>query len=204
MKATLYDLITSKKFLAALSAIVVYAGGRFGLHIDLDTLDRIFAALLVYVGAQGLADNGKSAAKIAAASGSSKIIVTSMLFTIFLSTVATPACTTVSNVAHAIVDCTKLNVDKIESLTLQLTEKVTDYLIADQPIDWSVLVAKAESAGVDIGACALGPVVNSFLAPAPGRSAPSPEQGQLAHAAFERVRADAGGGAVKTLHAGTL
>lgn len=67
MKATLTDLFTSKKFLAALTAVVVYAAGRFGFDVDPATLDRIFAALLVYVGAQGVADNGKSAAQILAA-----------------------------------------------------------------------------------------------------------------------------------------
>jgi len=64
MKTALLDLFTSKKFLAALAAIIVYVGGRFGFAIDPATLDRIFAALLVYVGAQGIADNGKSAAQI--------------------------------------------------------------------------------------------------------------------------------------------
>jgi len=64
MKTALLDLFASKKFLAALAAIIVYVGGRFGFAIDPATLDRIFAALLVYVGAQGIADNGKSAAQI--------------------------------------------------------------------------------------------------------------------------------------------
>ena len=64
MKTTLIDLFTSKKFLAALSAIVIYGAGRFGLALDPAALDRIFAALLVYVGAQGIADQGKSAAQI--------------------------------------------------------------------------------------------------------------------------------------------
>lgn len=66
MKATLAELLTSKKFLAALAAIVVYVAGRFGFDIDPAALDHIFAALLVYVGGQGLADVGKSAATVAA------------------------------------------------------------------------------------------------------------------------------------------
>jgi hypothetical protein len=66
MKATLLELLTSKKFLAALAAIIVYVAGRFGLDIDPATLDRVFAALLVYVGAQGAADIGKSAAVVKA------------------------------------------------------------------------------------------------------------------------------------------
>jgi hypothetical protein len=67
MKNALLDLFTSKKFLAALTAIIVYIAGRFGFDVDTSVLDRIFAALLVYIGAQGIADNGKSAAQVAAA-----------------------------------------------------------------------------------------------------------------------------------------
>ena len=40
--------------------------GRSGFDVDTAVLDRIYAALLVYVGAQGIADNGKSAAHVAA------------------------------------------------------------------------------------------------------------------------------------------
>lgn len=67
MKQTLTDLFTSKKFLAALTAIIVYVAGRFGFDVDTAILDRIFAAFLVYVGAQGIADNGKSSAQILSA-----------------------------------------------------------------------------------------------------------------------------------------
>ena len=66
MRQTLLDLLTSKKFLAALTAVIVYVAGRFGFNVDTSTLDHIFAALLVYVGAQGAADVGKSAALVRA------------------------------------------------------------------------------------------------------------------------------------------
>jgi hypothetical protein len=67
MKNALLELITSKKFLAALTAVIVYLAGRFGFNVDTAILDRIYAALLVYIGAQGIADNGKSAAQISRA-----------------------------------------------------------------------------------------------------------------------------------------
>jgi hypothetical protein len=67
MKNALLDLFTSKKFLTALTAIIVYLAGRFGFDVDTAVLDRIYAALLVYIGAQGIADNGKSAAQITVA-----------------------------------------------------------------------------------------------------------------------------------------
>lgn len=64
MKRTLLDLVTSKKFLAAVTAVVIYIAGRFGFNVDTAILDRIYLALLAFVGAQGIADNGKEAAKI--------------------------------------------------------------------------------------------------------------------------------------------
>ena len=67
MRQTLIDLFTSKKFLAALTAVIVYVAGRFGFNVDPSTLDHIFAALMIYVGAQGVADHGKSAAEVNAA-----------------------------------------------------------------------------------------------------------------------------------------
>lgn len=71
MKQTLIDLFTSKKFLAALTAVIVYVAGRFGFDVDTALLDRVYAALLVYVGAQGAADLGKSAALVRAATAAS-------------------------------------------------------------------------------------------------------------------------------------
>lgn len=73
MKSALIDLFASKKFLTAVTAIMIYIAGRFGFKLDTTTLDRIYAALLVYVGAQGIADNGKSAAIIAAGTNNSNL-----------------------------------------------------------------------------------------------------------------------------------
>ncbi|MCA1833049.1 MAG: hypothetical protein ABR520_11305 [Mycobacteriales bacterium] len=64
MRQTLIDLFTSKKFLTALTAVIVYLAGRFGFDVDTAVLDRVFAAFLVYIGAQGVADHGKSAAEV--------------------------------------------------------------------------------------------------------------------------------------------
>jgi hypothetical protein len=64
MKTVMLDLITSKKFLAAIAAAIIWAGGRLGFDIDPMLLDRFFVALLLFVGAQGVADMGKGAAKV--------------------------------------------------------------------------------------------------------------------------------------------
>jgi len=66
MKQALAGLFGSKKFLAALTAILVYVGGRFGFDLDTAALDHVWQALLIYVGAQGVADMGKPAAQVKA------------------------------------------------------------------------------------------------------------------------------------------
>lgn len=62
----LRELVGSKKAWAALTAIVVATAGRWGLHIDPAFLDRIDLILVAYLGAQAVADNGKSSALILA------------------------------------------------------------------------------------------------------------------------------------------
>jgi hypothetical protein len=64
MKTAICELVASKKFLAVVIAMVVYVAGRLGFDVNLETLDRLYFALLVYVGAQGLADHGKEAARL--------------------------------------------------------------------------------------------------------------------------------------------
>lgn len=62
---SLLAMLTSKKFIAALVAIVVCLAGNL-LGVDKAMIDRAYAALLVYVGAQGFADVGKGAVQSSA------------------------------------------------------------------------------------------------------------------------------------------
>ena len=66
MKQALLELLESKKFLVAVGSIIIYGVGKLGLHLDPDLVDKIVTALLVYVGAQGVADIGKPAALVTA------------------------------------------------------------------------------------------------------------------------------------------
>lgn len=68
MKTTLTEMLTSKKFIATLVAIAVCVGDKLGLDLDPALLEKIYIALLVFVGAMGVADAGKSAAQIRAVS----------------------------------------------------------------------------------------------------------------------------------------
>ena len=62
---TLLTMVNSKKFIAAIVAVIVYLAGTL-LGADKATIDHIYQAMLVYVGAQSIADAGKSAAQIRA------------------------------------------------------------------------------------------------------------------------------------------
>ena len=66
MKAAILEMLRSKKFLAMISAIVVFGVGRIGIDIDASKLDPVWQMIMVYVGAQGIADAGKAAAQVKA------------------------------------------------------------------------------------------------------------------------------------------
>jgi hypothetical protein len=63
MKDTIKTLLTSKKFLVALAAALVWILGRFGLDLDKEELLGAVTPLWAYVLGQGIADHGKEAAK---------------------------------------------------------------------------------------------------------------------------------------------
>ena len=66
------ELLSSKKFVAVLISLAVWLGGYAGLELDPLTLAPIFGTIIAYILGQGLADQGKSAAKIQAESASKK------------------------------------------------------------------------------------------------------------------------------------
>ncbi len=67
MWETIKGLLKSKKALVAFVTVFAYIAGRFGLGIDTDELVAALSPLFFYVIAQGVADNGKEAAKVGAA-----------------------------------------------------------------------------------------------------------------------------------------
>lgn len=66
----LKSLFQSRKFVAMLAGVVIYAGSRFGFDVDQGDADRIIGLFALYIGAQGAADFGKEAAKVSKATGS--------------------------------------------------------------------------------------------------------------------------------------
>lgn len=60
---TIKNLFGSKKFLAMAGSVIIYLVGTQGLDLSQADADRILGMVALYIGAQGLADHGKEAAK---------------------------------------------------------------------------------------------------------------------------------------------
>lgn len=219
MKQTLLDLFTSKKFLAAVTAITIYVAGRFGFDVDTAVLDRIFAAFLVYVGAQGVADVGKEAEKARSASfrsfgvpqgletgaqlrsSASPLTVLALVVLGLSAAGSMTACTAAQRTATlpAIVDCTSASSAAIGDTAASMRGSCA----TAGATDWKCVTAKAIAAGLQIGGCAfldvLGtPTSTARLAPATGPTPPDRE----GRAAFESYRASQAGGAAFRTAAG--
>jgi hypothetical protein len=59
---TLLDMLQSKKFIAALVALLVALGAKAGLKLDTDLVMMLVSPLWLYILGQGIADHGKEAA----------------------------------------------------------------------------------------------------------------------------------------------
>lgn len=65
LKEVIKALFSSKKFVAALVAMVVWLAGKLGLHLSTEVVSGAIAPLLTYIVGQGIADQGKPAAQVA-------------------------------------------------------------------------------------------------------------------------------------------
>ena len=66
MLTTAKQMLTSKKFLAALVAVIVWLAGKAGLNLNTEELLGAVTPLWAYIVAQGVADHGKAKAEIQA------------------------------------------------------------------------------------------------------------------------------------------
>lgn len=193
MKQALIDLFSSKKFLAALTAVIVYVAGRFGFDVDTVVLDRVFQALLVYVGAQGIADAGKSAALVRAAAAPSSAagtgspiapIAVLALVVLGLGAAGSLACASGSTARQsgaagvvAALDCEAGGIDPaaLEDARSFAEAKVQAWISGVAPADLTGLKAKilADLAPVrsSLGRCAIAgaiAAIAAIAAPTPG------------------------------------
>lgn len=61
------DLLSSKKFLAGLVAMVCWIAAHFGYNVDPTTATEMISPLIGFILSQGIADHGKPAAQVTAA-----------------------------------------------------------------------------------------------------------------------------------------
>lgn len=67
----LTNLLTSRKAIAAVVALIVAIAAKYGLNLDPELVRLVVGVIGVYILAQGIADSGKEGAKIAAAAQAS-------------------------------------------------------------------------------------------------------------------------------------
>ncbi len=199
MKTVLLDLFTSKKFLAAASAVAIYVAGRFGFQLDPAALDRIFAALLVYVGAQGFADVGKSAALIRSGTPGARQLapgvppaepqgwqstiggpLAALVLALGLGVIALqPGCATVRERATvgagALIDC---EAEHLRAGVAELVPLATQAVLAaisgdGRHVDTAPIRAAAHALRSDLGRCALATAIAILATPTkPSAGAP--------------------------------
>lgn len=66
MNQGIKDLLSSKKFLAAIVAVLCWVGLRFGISVDPTQATEAIAPLIAFIVGQGIADHGKEAAIVSA------------------------------------------------------------------------------------------------------------------------------------------
>lgn len=62
---TVREFLTSKKFIVAIVGIILSVAARYNLNLDPDAVEKIVYVIVAYLIAQGWADSGKEAAKVA-------------------------------------------------------------------------------------------------------------------------------------------
>ena len=64
MKQAFKDMFASKKFLVAITAVLISDGAKVGLNVANDVLLPVVVLVASYIVGQGIADAGKEKAKI--------------------------------------------------------------------------------------------------------------------------------------------
>lgn len=65
MKGAVLAMLGSKKAVAAMVGMVVALAAKVGLDLEVSAVMTVVGPVIAYVVAQGIADNGKEAAKVA-------------------------------------------------------------------------------------------------------------------------------------------
>jgi hypothetical protein len=179
------------------SAAIFYVGGAMlggvavTFNLACDAVVAAFAASGKWEALRDvLAKMGRLPPTFKAAGASLVVAITGVALVV----TAVGGCKTASGVAgaggHALIDCGKADPAILADALSDLAS-----LLAGQSPDWNAIEQQAELHGEKIGGCAIAELVQRYLAPEPGRSAPAPESGRAASAALERFRASVAHGA---------
>jgi uncharacterized membrane protein (DUF441 family) len=58
------EFLTNKKFIVAAAGVIIAFSAKHGLNLDPETTQYIVGIVIAYLIGQGIADNGKEAAKV--------------------------------------------------------------------------------------------------------------------------------------------
>lgn len=64
MRSAIAALLSSKKFITALTGVAVAIAAKLGLQLEDELVAAILGVFAIAIGAQGAADHGKEAAKL--------------------------------------------------------------------------------------------------------------------------------------------
>lgn len=99
-------------------------------------------------------------------------------------------------IADSVIDCLGKERPKIDALLFELSPLV----FLSSP-DWAAVYQRAKLAGAEVGGCVIAELVQRYLSPVPGRTAPRGDASWAAHQALEEFRAvEAGGATFRTAY----
>lgn len=87
--------------------------------------------------------------------------------------------------APLLIDCLTQDQTKLDALATEISPLIN----GDMP-NWRLFQKRSIAAGVYVGGCTAAKLIQKYLAPSPGNSAPPPDKGWAAHNSFEEVRAE--------------
>lgn len=187
----LRSLLGSKKFITAIVGIVVALGAKYGLALDPEIIATIVGLFAVLVGAQGLADQGKEAAKAVACAHCGKLpsdppapttpAPIAMLAVLVLGLGASQlGCGTLKDsgkrVADDVVDCmAPALAGSVAELGPAFRDVVKNATAGNGRVDWAPVKAVASPLKSAGSRCAFAAVIAEVLRPKEQPGAPQSE-----------------------------
>lgn len=205
MLTALRALLSSKKFITTLVGVAVAIAARVGFDLDPELVAAILGVFAMLVGAQGLADQGKEAAKVnlqppspTVESGTAAGVITTTLLIMML-----VGCSGLGEragrVAAGVVDCmTPAAKTAIGEFGPAMADVLRNATGNDGKVDWAPVRSVSKSLASPAARCVLASVVAEALRPkkedpnAPKSEGLSLDPADL-RSGFDAIRAEWGG-----------